>query len=70
MKLLLFDSILNRIKGRSIVGLSYDVKHGYLRIELDDGSVLIVAASWEGAHLVVDSCSASGQASISPNSPL
>ncbi len=26
----------------------------HLRIELDDGSVLLVAASWEGVHVLVD----------------
>ncbi len=34
--------------------LWYGVEEGYLRIELDDGSVLLVAASWEGCHVVVD----------------
>ena len=30
------------------MGLWYGVEDGYLRIELDDGSVLLVAAWWEG----------------------
>ncbi len=35
--------------------LWYGVEDGYLRIELDDGTVLLVAASWEeGCHLVFD----------------
>ena len=31
-------------KGRRIVGLWYGVEDGYLRIELDDGSVLVITA--------------------------
>ena len=48
MKELVWRSILLRIVGRR-----YRVEDGYLRIELDDGSVLLVAASWEGVHVVV-----------------
>ncbi len=55
MKRLSWRSILQRVVGRRIVGLWYDVEDGYLRLELDDGSVLLVAASWEeGCHVVVD----------------
>ncbi len=33
----------------------YGIEEGYLRLELGDGSVLVVAASWEeGCHVVVD----------------
>ncbi len=32
------------------------VEDGYVRLELDDGSVLLVAASWEGVHVVVERC--------------
>ena len=32
----------------------YGLEDGYVRIELDDGSVLVVAASWQGAHVYVD----------------
>ncbi len=39
---------------RRVLGLWYGVEDGYLRIELDDGSVLVVAASWEGCHVMVD----------------
>ncbi len=35
--------------------LWYGLDDGYLRIELDDGSMLEVASSWEeGCHVVVD----------------
>ncbi len=47
MKRLSWRSILQRVEGRRIVGLWYGVEDGYLRLELDDGSVLSVAASWE-----------------------
>ena len=40
------------------MGLWYGVEGGYVRIELDDGSVLLVAASWEGVQVVVERCSA------------
>ncbi len=53
MKRLSWRSILQRVEGRRIVGLWYGVEDGYLRIELDDGSVLLVAASREGVHVVV-----------------
>ncbi len=54
MKRLSWRSILQRVEGRRIVGLWYGVEDGYLRLELDDGSVLIMAASWEGISVVVD----------------
>ncbi len=55
MQRLSWRSILQRVEGRRIVGLWYGVEDGYLRLELDDGSVLLVAASWEeGCHVVVD----------------
>ena len=53
MKRLSWRSILRRVEGRRITGLWYGVEDGYLRIELDEGSVLLVAASWEGVHVVV-----------------
>ncbi len=53
MKRLYWRSILQRVEGRRITGLWYGVDDGHLRIELDDGSVLVVAASWEGVHVVV-----------------
>ncbi len=40
-------------KVRRVEALWYGVEDGYLRVELDDGSVLLVAASWEGVHVVV-----------------
>ncbi len=40
MKRLCRPSILKRVEGRGITGLWYGVEDGYLRIELDDGSVL------------------------------
>ncbi len=52
MKRLSWRSILQRVEGRRIVGLWYGVEDGYLRLELDDGSVLLVAASWEGCHIL------------------
>ncbi len=36
------------------MALWYGLEDGYLRIELDDGFVLVVAASWEGVHVYVD----------------
>ncbi len=54
MKRLSLRSILQRVEGRRIVGLWYGLEDGYLRIELDDGSVLLVAASWEGCHVIVE----------------
>ena len=39
-----------------ITGLWYGVEDGYLRNELDDGSVLLVAASWEGVHVMMEDC--------------
>ncbi len=55
MKRLSWRSILQRVEGRRIAGLWYGLEDGYLRLELDDGSVLLVAASWEeGYHVVVD----------------
>ena len=53
MKRLAWPSITKRLKGRRIVDLCYDVEDGYLRLKLDDGSVLVVAASWEGVHVLV-----------------
>ena len=44
MKRLSWGSILRRVEGRRIAGLWYGVEDGYLRIELDDGSVLVVVA--------------------------
>ncbi len=41
MKRLSWRSILQRVEGRRIVRLWYGVEDGYLRIELDDGSVLL-----------------------------
>ncbi len=35
--------------------LWYGVEDSYLRLELDDGSMLEVPASWEGVHVVVQS---------------
>ncbi len=43
MKRLSWRSILQRVEGRRIVGLWYGVEDGYVRIELDDGRVLLVA---------------------------
>ncbi len=55
MKQLRWRSILQRVERRRIVGLWYGVEDGYLHLELDDGSVILVAASWEeGCHVVVD----------------
>ncbi len=55
MKRLTWRSILQRVEGRRITGVSYGVEDGYLRLELDDGSTLLVAPSWEeGCHVVVD----------------
>ena len=48
-------SILQRVEGRRITALWYGLEDGYVRIELDDGSVLLVAASLEGCHVMVDS---------------
>ncbi len=55
MKELVWSSILKRVEGRRITALWYGVEDAYLRIELDDGSVLLVAASWEGVHVALDS---------------
>ena len=54
MKRLSCRSILQRVEGRRIVGLWYGVEDGYLRFELDDGSVVLIAATWEGCHIMVD----------------
>ncbi len=55
MERLSWRSILQRVEGGGIVALWYGVEDGYLRLELDDGSVLLVAACWEeGCHVVVD----------------
>ncbi len=55
MKRLSWRSILQRVEGRRITALWYGLDDGYLRVELDDGSVLLVAASWEeGCHVVID----------------
>ncbi len=54
MKELVWRSILQRVEGRRIAGLWYGLEDGYLRLELDDGSVLLVAASWEGCHVMID----------------
>ena len=54
VKRLSWRSILQRVEGRRIVGLWYGVEDGYLRLELHDGSVLLVAASWEGCHIMID----------------
>jgi hypothetical protein len=40
--------------GRRITGLEYDAVVGYLRIALDDGSVLLVSSCRDGCHVVVD----------------
>ncbi len=54
MKRLLWRSILQRLERRRITGVWYGVEDGYLHLELDDGSVLLVAASWEGCHLLFE----------------
>ncbi len=54
MKRLSWRTILQRVEGQRIVGLWHGVEDGYLRIELDDGSLLPVAASREGVHVVAD----------------
>ena len=56
MKRLSWRSILQRVEGRRITGLWYGVEDGYLRVELDDGSLLLVAASWEGCHVMTEDC--------------
>ncbi len=45
MQRLSWRSILQRVEGRRITGLWYGVEDGYVRLELDDGSVLLVAAA-------------------------
>ena len=67
MKVRLFGSILKRVAGRRIVGLWYGSQDGYVRVELDDGSVLVVAASWEGAHVYVDVASPPSHLLIAPS---
>ena len=54
MRRLSWQSILQRVQGRRVVGLWYGVEDGYLRLELDDGSLLPVAASRDGVHVVAD----------------
>ena len=54
MRRLIWRSILQRVEGRRIVGLWSGVEDGYLRIELDDASTLVVAASWEGCQLQIN----------------
>ncbi len=44
---------LERVRVRRIVGLWYDEDDGFLRVALDDGSVLHVSACGEGVHVVV-----------------
>ncbi len=44
MKQLSRRSIFQRVEGRRIVGLWYGVNDGYLRLELDDGSALVLVA--------------------------
>jgi len=39
MKRLSWRSILQRVAGRRVVGIWYGLADGYLRIEMDDGSV-------------------------------
>lgn len=46
------QSILARIRDRRI---EYDADTGHLRLLLDDGSVLFVAACYEGYHVVLQS---------------
>ena len=41
-------------RGGGSSACGYGVEDGYLPLELDDGSVLLVAASWEGVSVVVD----------------
>ena len=53
MKRLSWRSILQRVEGRRIVRLWYGLEDGYFRVELGDGSVLLVAASWEGCHIMI-----------------
>ena len=47
-------SILARMRDRRILGIKYDDETGYLRLLLDDGSVLYVAARYEGYHVSLD----------------
>ena len=54
MKRLSWRSILQRVEGKRITALWYGVEDGYLRLELDDGSVLLVVASWEACHVMID----------------
>ncbi len=54
MKRLYWRTILQRVEGRQIVSLWYGVDDDYLRVEFDDGSAVVVAASWEGCHVIVE----------------
>ncbi len=56
MTRLYWRSILQRVEGRRITGLWYGVEDGYVRLELHDPSVLVIAASWEGCHVIVHPC--------------
>ncbi|NIM47877.1 MAG: hypothetical protein GTO22_01200 [Gemmatimonadales bacterium] len=50
-----WQTILARIRDRRIVGIEYDDETGYLRLLLDDGSVLYVAACYEeDYHVALD----------------
>jgi hypothetical protein len=54
MERLSWPTISESVEGRRITGLWYGLEDGRLRIELDDGSVLVVAACWEECHIVVE----------------
>ena len=49
-----WPGIDKQLAGRRIVSLWYGLEDGYLRLELDDGSTVLVAASWEGVHAVLE----------------
>ncbi len=51
MKRLSWRSVLQRVEGRQIARLWYGLEDGYLRVELDDGSVLAGARSGLGSAI-------------------
>jgi hypothetical protein len=54
MKHLSWQHLDERVRGSRICGLWYSMDDGHLRIVLEDGTTLVLAASWEGIHIVVD----------------
>jgi hypothetical protein len=49
-----WPTLAERVRGRRIEVLAYDVENGLLRVELEGGGVLLMIACWDACHVVLD----------------